>query len=518
MPRPLSRRDLLKLAALAPLLGAASRLPRGATQDIQESNRPNVLLIVFDTLSAKHMSLYGYPRDTTPNLKRFAERATVFHRHYAGGNFTSPGTSSLLTGSYPWTQRGFNFQGTVTKEYESKSLFRLFGQAGYYRLTYTHNWLAALLLDQFRADIDYWKPTRDLSLAENEFSGRVFPNDRDVAITSERLIDVRGSNFGTGSLFLSMLDRARKSSDLNGLLAKYKLLFPRGLPATETIVFLLEDAINWIQNELDQAPRPFFAYIHLMPPHAPYNPRQEFIGRFDGDKYVEVPKPPHPLGGPSFGIENVFRRHYDEEIAYADAEFGRLYDFLAQSGVLDNTFVVFTSDHGEMLERSTRGHLTPLLYEPITHVPLIISSPGQTKRVNVQTPTSCLDLLPTLAHFVGQPSPAWGEGELLPTLGGAARTDRMLRSDRSIFTVEAKSNAKQAPLTKATISMIKDQYKLIHYLGYDSGYNDLYELYDLENDPEELNDLYDSGSGVSVDLQSELTAKLEEVNRPYQHV
>jgi arylsulfatase A-like enzyme len=172
--------------------------------------------------------------------------------------------------------------------------------------------------------------------------------------------------------------------------------------------------------------------------------------------------------------------------------------------------VVFTSDHGEMLERSTRGHLTPLLYEPITHVPLIISNPGQTKREDVLTPTSCLDVLPTLAHLVGQPIPGWGEGELLPTLGGAAH------AGRSIFTVEAKSNARQAPLTKATVSMIKDEYKLIHYRGYDQGYDNLYELYDLKNDPEELNDLYGSNPAIAAALQSELAAKLEEVNRPYQ--
>ncbi len=508
MHRPLNRRDLLKLAALAPLLSAAAHLTRGATQNAQESNRPNVLLIVFDTLSAKHLSLYGYPRETTPNLTRFAERATVFHRHYAGGNFTSPGTASLLTGCYPWTQRGFNFQGTVTREYESKSLFRVFHEAGYYRLTYTHNWLVELLFNQFRADIDYWKPMPDLCLTDNELSDRFFPNDRDVALSSERTINVRGGSYGTGSLFLSLIDRARKSNDLNVLRAKYKSLFPRGLQASETILFILDDAINWIQNELKQAPRPFFAYFHLLPPHAPYNPRREFIGRYDGDGFVENEKPSHPLGF-SHGIPNVFRRQYDEMIAYADAEFGRLYDSLVQSGILDNTFVVFTSDHGEMLERNTRGHLTPLLYEPITHVPLIISSPGQTKRVNVQTPTSCLDVLPTLAHLVSQPIPAWGEGELLPTFGGAAQTGR------SIFTVEAKSNAKQAPLTKATISMIKDQYKVIYYRGYEAGYDNLYELYDLQNDPEELNDLNDSNSGIAAALQSELTAKLEEVNRPY---
>ena len=153
-----TRRQLLKLAGLMPLLAAVPHAPVGPSPAAPQPAHPNILVIVFDTLSAKHMSLYGYPRETTPNLARFADRATVFHRHYAGGNFTSPGTSALLTGSYPWTQRAFNFLGTVKPEYESKTMFRVFRDAGYHGIVYTHNWLVAELLYRFRDDIEYWKP------------------------------------------------------------------------------------------------------------------------------------------------------------------------------------------------------------------------------------------------------------------------------------------------------------------------------------------------------------------------
>ena len=268
---------------------------------------------------------------------------------------------------------------------------------------------------------------------------------------------------------------------------------------------------DWIQTELTQVPRPFLGYFHLLPPHEPYNPRHEFVGRFDNDGVIEVPKPHHPLASKyDEPAENTFRRHYDEMIAYSDAEFGRLYDFLLQSGILENTFLIFTSDHGELLERGERGHQNPLLYEAITRVPLIISKPGQTERVDVSTPTDCVDLLPTLAHLAGQPIPAWCEGQILPTLGGSATPGR------SVFTVEAKSNGKQAPLTKATISMVKDQYKLIHYLGYQNGYDNSYELYDLKRDPDEMTDIQTSNPGLATDLQKELAEKLQEVNRPYQ--
>src|SRR3974377_2024638 len=113
MPPQISRRDFLKLTGLLALVNtglarAISQVGKAARTPAQ----PNVLSVILDALSARHMSLYGYPRETTPNINRFAERATVFNNHYAGGNFTTTGTASLLTGTLPWTHHAFNLQGT----------------------------------------------------------------------------------------------------------------------------------------------------------------------------------------------------------------------------------------------------------------------------------------------------------------------------------------------------------------------------------------------------------------------
>jgi arylsulfatase A-like enzyme len=510
MQSPLTRRDFLKLSALLAAVGIPLRVARSTPRQAVGSNRPNLLVVVFDTFSSKHASLYGYPRATTPNLARLADHATVFHRHYAGGNFTTPGTASLLTGAYPWTQRAFNLDGTVVDDFERKTLFRAFDDAGYYRVAYTHNWLVVELLNQFRSDVSYWKPLRELCLLDTELSDRIAANDHTIARAAERIMAVRNTP-GTTSLFLSMLDKFFASNDRKQLLDKYATLFPRGLPTNdETIYFILEDAIDWIQSEVQQAPQPFLAYFHLLPPHEPYNPRRDFIGRFDGDGYVEPPKPLHPLGT-TFDerAETTARRNYDEMIAYADSEFGRLYDFLVQAGKMENTYLIFTSDHGQILERGTRGHQNPLLYESITRIPLIIAKPGQRERVDVTTPTSCLDVLPTLAYLAGQPIPDWCEGELLPTLGGKAT------AGRNIYTVEAKRNPKQAAIAKATLAMVKDDCKLIQYMGYGNQYDNYSEVYDLKNDPEELQDLNTSNPGLMSDLRAELMQKLETVNRPY---
>ncbi|MEZ4646245.1 MAG: sulfatase-like hydrolase/transferase, partial [Chloroflexota bacterium] len=179
------------------------------------------------------------------------------------------------------------------------------------------------------------------------------------------------------------------------------------------------------------------------------------------------------------------------------------------SGALDNTYFVLTSDHGEMFERGIRGHVTTTLFDPLLHVPLLIVKPGQQTREDVYTNTSCVDLLPTFLHLTGQPIPDWAEGQVLPTFAAAEPAP-----DRSIFALEAKSNPKQAPLHNATATLIKDDYKLIYYTGLAKG--DVYELYHVADDAEELTNLYETKPAIAADLQAELAQKLDEVNEPYQ--
>jgi arylsulfatase A-like enzyme len=273
--------------------------------------------------------------------------------------------------------------------------------------------------------------------------------------------------------------------------------------------YLLEDAVDWLMDQLLVLPQPYLVYYHLLPPHNPYNTRQEFIDIFQ-DGWNPEPKPESYFSeGVSNQRLNANRRLYDEYIPYADAEFGRLVDFLNRKGLLDNSLVVLTSDHGEMFERGILGHNTPTLYQPLIRVPLLISRPRQTEREDVYTNTSCVDVLPTLLRAAGQPIPGWCEGAVLPPF-----SDK-IEKDRDIYTVEAKSSPKFAPLNKATISLVKGDYKLIHYRGYGSGIPP-YELYSLTNDPEERVDLYGSQKGVADEMTGILLQKLAQVNQPYE--
>ncbi|HNT73736.1 MAG TPA: sulfatase-like hydrolase/transferase [Anaerolineae bacterium] len=505
----LTRRDLLKSAALLPFLTGDWR-SLAAPPPLQAAAAPNVLIVLFDSFSACHASLYGYPRQTTPHLARFAERATVYHAHYAAGNFTNPGTASLLTGTYPWTHRSLQLFSPMLKAVAPHNLFAAFAEKSYHRLTYTHNLVALALLYQCIEDVDTFKKIRDLCLLDAQWADKLFFNDYDLAIWRERLFR-GGEGLSTlpTSLFYFFANHAgweRKKARLNHI---YREQFPRDLPRHHDQIFRLEEAVDWLTASLPDFPQPYLGYFHFSPPHDPYNTRREFVGMFDAG-WTPAPKPPHffTLGHSEESLQQL-RREYDEYLAYVDAEFGRLYEFMAQAGLLDNTYLVLTSDHGEMFERGIWMHLTQTLYEPVVRIPLLIAKPGQRIREDVRTPTSAVDVMPSLLHATGQTIPTWCEGRLLPTFG-----DEPVDPDRSIFVVEAKANAKSAALTQATFAMVKGAYKLVHYRGY-PGYENEFELYDVQQDPEELENLYTTQKDVAADLRHELVSKVDEVNRPY---
>ena len=285
--------------------------------------------------------------------------------------------------------------------------------------------------------------------------------------------------------------------------------YPRGLPQNVNypIHFRLEDVFEGLASLLRDLPSPFFTYFHLFPPHAPYKASDKFYAKFL-DRYIPIKKPEHRLGDRlSNLIVKTARRGYDEYIASLDWEFGRLLDDMEEAGIFENSYVVITSDHGEMFERGEKAHATVLLYDPVVHIPLMISAPGQKSRRDVFAHTHAVDVLPTLMQLAGKPTPAWSEGRLLPGLGGVEDMER------SSFTVEAKNAPAFQPLKKATIAMRKANYKLIYYTGYEL--EDSFELYDLDADIEELDDLYPVQPAIAKRLKEELLEALFAANKPY---
>ncbi|MDP1544865.1 MAG: sulfatase-like hydrolase/transferase [Anaerolineales bacterium] len=500
-----SRRSFLKMVgAAAPAIlfpQVSSWVDKNIMQDGE--SKPNVIILLFDAMSARNLSLYDYPRPTSPNIERFAEHATVYHSHYAGGNYTIPGVATLLTGTYPWTNRAINHSGMVKRSMVEENIFTAIGN-DYHRLAFPQNVWSSFIVSQFEKDIDTLIPSDaygKLSYMLNEH----FPNDRNAAI---RGLDdfVFKMEREPASLLFGTLQSAfffRESS----LLPSDE--YPRGIPhnVNYPIYFTLEDVFDGLAALLPGLQSPHFSYIHLFPPHAPYRASSRFDSKFIDGWWPNV-KPIHRFSeGASNAKVTSARRSYDEYIASIDWELGNLFDVLEKEGVFDNSYVIITADHGEMFERGEKAHSSPLLYDPLIHVPLVISAPGQKTRQDIYAPTNAVDLLPTLTNLLGKPIPSWAEGQLLPGLGGVEDYER------GTFAMEAKQNSSFTPIRKGTVVLRKGTHKLIYYTGYEA--EDSFELYDLETDYEEIKDLYHAQPAILSIMKEELLDSLSDANKPY---
>ncbi|MBI5933250.1 MAG: sulfatase-like hydrolase/transferase [Chloroflexi bacterium] len=505
----LTRRDFLKISSLtaAGLAWNALRAKAPRAERMQ-TRKPNIVILLADTMTAANLSLFGYPRQTTPNLERLASRATVYHSHYSGGNFTTSGTATLLTGSYPWTHRAVNLGGLVRRQLADHNIFHLLG-SDYHRVGFAQNLWADLFLRQFRADVDQHIPTTSfIHGQEKPLVTHLFKNDPlasyyavdDFLLSTHHTVNpLSGSALmGYLGLFYGLSHRDLGTADAE---------HPYGMPNNGYYYFenkVVYDGVRDTILELHRGQNPFFAYFHLMAPHSTYRPTAQFA---DSLADMEFPtKQFHPLGGRANRRTLLKQRKvYDEYVANVDAEMGRLLDSLEAAGVLDDTYFIITSDHGEFFERGEYGHDTPLLYDPVIHIPLIVFAPGQTQRMDIHTPTSAADVLPTVLSLAGQEIPA-GDGRPLPGLGGS------VDEERPVFSIEAKQVSSFVPLSRVSISMVKGTKKMIHYKGYEK-YPDAFELYDLQTDDQEKRDLHAEDTVTAAKMKEELLDSLSRAEK-----
>ena len=364
-----------------------------------------------------------------------------------------------------------------------------------------------MLLSQFSTGLDEYIPRETFFLdTYDKFISTLFRNDDDIATVSWiRNMQVRedGSAY---SLFLSHLYERLQESRLESLEPR----FPRGIPLAGTVNhFLLETAIDGVGHRLVDIPQPFIGYFHFLPPHHPYRTSNEFFNAFKGDGVKFIEKPTEPLARRVKRNQAKTRTEYDEYILYCDQEFNRLYNALEATGMLDNSWLILTSDHGEMFERGIDGHGSDVLYQPVVRIPLIIFEPGRQSGMDIHEPTSAIDVLPTLMHLAGKKQADWAEGSILPPFS----TQYL---NRSVFAVQAIDNPPREPLTRASVIQVKENYKLHYYFGYPQlPGGETVKLFDIQADPEELIDLASSKQGIAGEMLNELQTKIQQVNLPY---
>ena len=419
--------------------------------------RPNVILISVDTLRFDHLGSSGYEYPNSPFLDSLAAHGVVFEQALAQASWTLPSHMSLMTSTYPHTHQVENDNRTLPRSLTT--LGEVFRRGGYATIGFV-SWIYVSARYGF---------------------GRGFEQ-------YEELVPEPGP------------DGKRERSVV------------QAGPFVDRVV-------DWADQLGDR--RPYFLFLHLFDPHMSYEPPLEHVRALDppltdtraGDyqllkRYIKGLNQ-QPASVPPALLEQA-RALYDGEIRYVDEQLKRLFGRLEALGLLENSLVVLTSDHGEEFSEhgSMEGHQWTL-YDEVLRVPLLVLLPDRTRAgTRVSELVQLIDVAPTLLEATGLARPRTFEGQSLwSLLLGASR------------------GRPGSGLAYAAIQRFNQKYSLrtpTHKLIFtrDTGTNRLgvplragFELYDLEQDPGEQTNVFGTGLAVEARLQERLR-KFMELSRP----
>jgi arylsulfatase A-like enzyme len=383
----------------------------------------NIILISIDTLRADHVGVYGYERDTTPNIDRFARESVIFMETAATAPKTLPSHASIFTSLLPSHHGGLSNRGFRLSD-DAVTMAEILRDKGYRTVSFNDGGLMAEAFG-FSQGFEIYESTEQKS----RFETRVEP------------------------------------------------------------------AKEWIAAHRDSR---FFLFLHTYEVHLPLKPPRKYFEMFrraDRRHYPEdLVFTKHRLNREEKAAANVpVVEHvidlYDATIRSMDASFQDLVDFLSAMDLLDDTLIVFTSDHGE--EFGERGKIAAhgsTLYDEVIRVPLIIRFPGGTYGSTiVDGQVSSLDILPTVLDVVGIEPLDFFEGHSLRDLvRGRASTINVAFSETG--------NGKFATARDGRWKMLQRP-----RVGW---------LFDLVEDPGETQNVAPKNRDVFLQLQRQLAAAL----------
>ena len=413
-----------------------------------EEERPNILLLVLDTTRADHLSCYGYPKPTTPSLDQLSAEGVLFEQAYSPAVWTLAGHASIFTGMAP-SKNGANAEHIYLED-SFTTLAEILQGCGYRTAGFCNNaWVS-------------------------EFTGL----DQGFQHYRKMWLKPYGTNFLIA----------------HGFFRGIQMLFSDA-PPTGDVANTTREVLDWVGKDGE---KPFFVFINLMEPHPPLDYRPDFTTPFlpedmSPEDLKKVNQNPYSIWAGKKKMDEAefagYRALYDGELRYMDSHLGTFFGKLRSAGILDDTLVVVTADHGEQMgEGGYLGHHFALR-EALIHVPLIIRYPklfpaGNRIANRVQT----LDILPTMLAMLGIEAP-----EVWESLQGESLYPLPQDKGRYIIAEEMRPllemkfvNAFQPSFDvdreygHRIKACLEDQYK---YVFQDDGKE---EIYDIEQDTQEV--------------------------------
>lgn len=393
-----------------------------------EPHRPNIILIVIDALRRDHLSCYGYHRQTSPTIDMLAREGVFFSNVVSQSSQSGPSMASLFTGLYP------HHHGV-----------------------------------QFYAFNQSFHPARPDSP----------PNLSDKFSTLAEYFQKQG--YTTWGI-------------MNNPWLKTEYGFAQGFEYYEFITTWEGNPVN---RALDHAlmqelkDKPFFAYLHYMDVHAPYYSPNTFQGlytEFKGDHIFDTGY--YDLLSPEDLAYSVAL--YDEEISHVDSLIQGILEQLTENGILENTVLVVTSDHGdEFFEHQGMGHGISL-YNELINTFVILYNPAQLKAKKITQRARLIDLLPTLLDILGIEYPRQdidGKSQL-PLIQGSEGGEK---EGKPVFSELGERKA-----------ILNGGWKYIY-----DDFLQTEELYDLELDPHEQRNVVDKKDKLRIELKSIINGLFE---------
>ena len=415
----------------------------------------------FDTIGA-----WGHSHMVTPGLDRLVGESVSFRQAYCPGATCVASRAAIYTGMYPHTTGVYSF----------------------------NNWDGHRTWVQDLADHGYWC----VNMGKMHFTPRDIPGGFHERIIVENPTNMNLASGGSDDdwgRYMSFHgverpnDRNKTDPDWAGKLQGSAWHHEERFHSD---VFIGDSTLNWIRNH--KGDRPVFLQIGFTGPHEPWDPLPRHLDLYE-DADIPMPstrpnelkeKPPQHEAlkkvfadaGHESGIDmyiandervESMRRHYYAKITTVDEKIGEIMTALDEKGYLENSMVIFCSDHGEMLGDHSLAYKW-LMYDQITHIPLMIRYPDCSNRTTqVHDLVSLMDVGPTILEAAGIPVPTYLEGRSLLSYADTSQTNAP--SPREYVFCE----------DNYQIMMRGKDHKLVYYIGQESG-----ELYDLKTDPDEL--------------------------------
>ena len=378
--------------------------------------KPNVILITMDTTRADHIACYGYPDVKTPNLDSLAGRGVLFEQAATSSPLTLPAHCSIMTGMYP-TYHGVRVNGNTALNEEQTTIAEVLSVQGYRCGAF----IGAFVLD------GRWGLEQGFQQYDDQFDLQKY-----------------------------------KHIDLGAVQR----------PGNE----VMDRALAWLDGEKAD---PFFAWIHLYDPHAPYEPPEPYFSEYSRRGLVG---------------------QYDGEIAFMDEQIGRCVAWLERNGLSQNTVLVLIGDHGEGLGSHGEGTHGYFIYDYAAHVPFIIAAPLQgLGGVRVPSQVRGVDVFPTILGLVGIEGRAGVHGRSVIPLMFKPKT----RDEAPAY---GESMAPNIQFGWSPLQFLRTtRYKYI-----DAPKS---ELYDITQDADEQTNLYGDRPEIARRMKAELDRLMAETSR-----